>query len=37
MTLSKTEARQSLVAFLAAFPMAQAILAATYSLAEFAV
>jgi len=37
MTLSKTEARQSLAALLAALPMVIAILAATYSLAEFAV
>tara|TARA_X000001316_G_C908873_1_gene24743 strand:- start:396 stop:509 length:114 start_codon:yes stop_codon:yes gene_type:complete len=37
MTLSKTEARQSLVALLAALPMAVAILAATYSLAEYVV
>ncbi len=37
MTLSKTEARQSLYALLAAVPFAAAVLAATFALAEFAV
>jgi len=37
MTLSKTEARQSLSALIAAVPLAVAIFAATLALAEFAV
>ena len=37
MTLSKTEARQSFVALLAAVPMVAAVIAATFALAEFAV
>jgi hypothetical protein len=37
MTLSKTEARQSFYALLAAVPFAVAIFAATLALAEFAV
>tara|TARA_R110000796_G_scaffold90801_8_gene194776 strand:+ start:1253 stop:1411 length:159 start_codon:yes stop_codon:yes gene_type:complete len=37
MTLSKTEARQSLYALMAAIPFAVAIFAATLALAEFAV
>ena len=37
MTLSKTEARQSLYALIAAVPFAVAIFAATLALAEFAV
>lgn len=34
MTLSKTEARQALFAFLAALPMTVALLTMTYALAE---
>ena len=37
MTLSKTETRQSLFAFMAALPLTVALLAATLALAEFAV
>lgn len=37
MTLSKTEARQSLFALLAAIPMTVALFAATFALAEFVV
>jgi len=37
MTLSKTEARQSFYALIAAVPFAVAIFAATLALAEFAV
>jgi len=37
MTLSKTETRQSLFAFMSALPLTAAILALTLSLSEFVV
>lgn len=37
MTLSKTESRQALLSFVAALPMAAAVLAAVVALAEFTV
>jgi|LZQP01.1.fsa_nt_gb hypothetical protein len=37
MTLSKTETRQSLIALMAALPIAASIVAAMFSFAEFVV